>query len=64
MFVLATTSAEKTNMFIYFGNLFVGVPVLYIHNMHIKFHVNQMLFTIRFINLFLMYNFKLQKFEI
>ena len=51
-------------MFIYYGNLFVGVPVLYFHNMHIKFHVNQMLFTIRFINLFLMYNFKLQKFEI
>ena len=49
---MATTPTEKINMFIYFGNLFVGMPVLYVHNMHIKFHVNQMLFTIRFINLF------------
>ena len=61
---MATTPTEKINMFIYFGNLFVGMPVLYVHNMHIKFHVNQMIFTIRSINLFLMHNFILQKFEI
>ena len=28
---------------------------------HIKFHANRMLFTIRSINLFFMYNFRLQK---
>ena len=50
---MTTTPTEKINIFIYFGNLFVGVPVLYIHNMHIKFHINQILFTIRSINLFL-----------
>ena len=61
---MATTPTEKINMFIYFVNLFVGMPVLYVHNMHIKFHVNQMIFTIRSINLFLMHNFILQKFEI
>ena len=58
---MATTPTEKINMFIYFGNLFAGVPILYVHN---KFHINQMIFTIRSINLFLMHNFILQKFEI
>ena len=56
---MATTSTKKINMFIYFENLFDGVLVLYVLNMHIKFHVNQKLFTIRFINLFLMHNFRL-----
>ena len=58
---MATTPIEKINMFIYFGNLFVGVPILYVHN---KFHVNQMLFIIQSINLFLMHNFILQKLKI
>ena len=54
-----TTLIEKISMFIYFENLFDGVLVLYVLNMHIKFHVNKKLFTIRFINLFLMHNFRL-----
>ena len=33
----------------------------YIFNMNIKFHVYWMLFIIRFINLFFMCNFRLQK---
>ena len=55
---------EKISMFIYFENLFVEVLVLYVLNIHIKFHVNQTLFTIQSINLFLIHNFRLQKFEI
>ena len=51
-------------MFIYFGNLTVGVPVLHVLNMYIKFYVNKMLFTIQFINLYLMHNFRLQKLKI
>ena len=58
---MATTPIEKNNMFIYFGNLTVGMPVLHVLNMYIKFYVNQVLFTIRFINLYLMHNFRLQK---
>ena len=47
----------------YFENLTVGLHVLYIFNMHAKFYTNQMLFTIRFINSYLMQYFKLQKLE-
>ena len=61
---MTTTLIEKISMFIYFESLFVGVLVLYVLNIHIKFHVNQTLFTIQSINLLLMHNFKLQKFEI
>ena len=61
---MATTSTKKINMFIYFENLSDGVLVLYVLNMQIKFYVNQMLFTIQSINLFLMHNFRLQKLEI
>ena len=35
----------------------------YALNTYIKFRVNWILFIIRFINLFLMHNFKLQKFD-
>ena len=45
-----------------FENLTVEFHVPYVLNMHIKFHSNRMLFTIRLI-LFFIYNFKLQKFE-
>ena len=31
---------------------------------HVKFHANQMLFTIQFINLFFMYKFRVQKLKI
>ena len=43
---MATTPTGKIGMFIYFESLFVGVLDLYVLNMHIKFHVNQTLFTI------------------
>ena len=36
-----------------FENLTIGLRFLYVYNMHVKFHSNQMLFTIRSINLFL-----------
>ena len=61
---MATTLTKKNNIFIYFENPTVGVLVLHVLNIYIKFYVNQMLFTIRFINLFLMHNFRLQKLEI
>ena len=47
-----------------FENLIVEFHVLYIFNTHIKFRLNHILFTIRSINLFFIYNFRLQKFEI
>ena len=50
-------------MNLYFENSTVGLHVLYILNMHVNFHINQMLFTIRSINLFFMHYFKLQNFE-
>ena len=43
---MATTPTEKIGMFIYFKSLFASVLVLYVLNMHIKFYVNQTLFTI------------------
>ena len=46
-----------------FKNLTVEFHVSYILNMHIKFCSNQMLFTIRSINLFFIYNFRSQKLE-
>ena len=47
----------------YFKNLTVGLHILYVFNMHANFYINQMLFIIRFINLYFMQYFKLQKFE-
>ena len=44
----------------YFGNLTVGLHVLYVFNMHANFHANRMLFTISSIYTFFMYYFKLQ----
>ena len=61
---MATIPIEKISMFIYFESLFAGVLDLYVLNMHIKFYINQTLFTIGSINLFLMHNFRLQKLEI
>jgi len=51
-------------MTIYFENITVEFYVLYVLKTYIKFHVNQMLFTIWSINLFFMYNFRLQKLKI
>ena len=45
-------------------NLTVELHFLYIFNTHVKFRLNQMLFTIRSINLFFIHNFKPQKLEI
>ena len=36
----------------YFGNLSVGLHVLYVFNMHANFYTNRMLFTISSINTF------------
>ena len=55
---------KNINIIIYFENLLIGLYVFYIFNMDVKFYVNQNLFTILFINLFFIYNFKLQKLEI
>ena len=47
----------------YFGNLTIGLHVLYVFNMHANFYANQMLFTILSINSFFIHYFKLQKLE-
>ena len=51
-------------MITYFKNLIVELYIFYVLNTYVKFYDNRMLFTIRFINLFFMYNFRLQKLEI
>ena len=61
---MATTPTKTIKMAIYFENITVGLYILYIFKMHIKFCANKMLFTIQSINLFFMYNFRLQKLEI
>ena len=61
---MITISTKKINIAIYFENLTIRLRVLYVLNMHTKFHVNQMLVTIRSINLFLMHNCRLQKLKI
>jgi len=48
----------------YFKNLTIELHVIYVFKTHVKFHANQMLFTIQSINLFFMYNSKLQKLKI
>ena len=47
----------------YFENLTIGLHILYVFNMHANFYTNQMLFTIRSINLYFMQYCKLQKLE-
>ena len=52
----------KFNMTTYFENLIGHCLVeLQVLNTYVKFHANRILFTIKFINLFFMCNFKLQK---
>ena len=51
-------------MVVYFKNLTIELHVLNVLKTHIKFCVNQILFSIQSINLYFMYNFRLQKFEI
>ena len=47
----------------YLENFTVGLYVLYVFDIHANFYTNKMLFTIRFINLYFMQYFKLQKLE-
>ena len=60
---LATSPTKKIVLIIYFENLIVGLHVLYVFNTYDKFCVNQMLFTIRSINLFFMYNLTCENFN-
>ena len=60
----ATILTKQINITTYFANLIVELHALYVLKTHVKFHVNWMLFNIRSISLFFMYNFKLQKLEI
>ena len=45
----------------YFENLTFELYVFYILNTHVKFHANQVQFSIQFINLFFIHNFILKK---
>ena len=58
------TLLNKINITTYFENLIVELHVFYSLNIHIKFCVNQILFTIWSKSLYFMHNFKLQKFAI
>ena len=49
---------------VHFENLTIKFHVPYVLNVHIKFHSNRMLFIIQLIKLFLMHNFRSQKFKI
>ena len=46
---------NKINITIYFENIIVKLHVLYMLNTHVKFCVNQILFTILSISLYLIY---------
>ena len=48
-------------MNLYFENSIIKLHVLYILNMHAKFHTNRMLFTIKSLNSSFIHYFKLQK---
>ena len=48
----------------YFENITVQLHDIYVFKTHVKFHANRMLFTIQSINLFFMYNSRLQKLKI
>ena len=55
------TPPNNLLMNLYFENFTIGLHVLYVLNMHINFHINQMLFTIQSINSSFIHYFKLQK---
>ena len=57
------TPPNNLLMNLYFENSTVGLHVLFVLNMHVDFHTNEMLFTIRSINSSFMHYFKIQKFE-
>ena len=56
--------SKQINMIIYFENLIIELHIYYVFKIRVKFYANRMLFTIQFINLFFMYNFRLQKLKI
>ena len=58
------TPTKNFNFTIYFENLTNILNIFYVINANTKFRANQMLFTIQYIKLFLMHNFKLQIFKI
>ena len=60
----AKSSQKIINMSTYFENLTIEFHILYVLNTYVKFHINQISFTILFINLFLIYNFIPRKLEI
>ena len=60
----AITLTQKINIATYFKNLTIELHVPYIFNTNVKFCDNRILFTIWSINLYFMYNFKLQKLAI
>ena len=60
----ATTLLNKINITTYFKNLTIEFYILYALNTHVKFCINRILFTISFISLYLIHNFKLQKLAI
>ena len=43
-----------------FENLIVELHILYVLNMHVKYHSNEILFTIKYINLFFIHNLVLE----
>ena len=61
---MATTPTKIIIITTYFENLTVKLHIFYFLNKYVKFRVNQILFTIRSINLFFRHNFILQNFEI
>ena len=61
MYPKATTLVNIIIITKYFENLTVRLHILYALNIYVKFCDNQILFTILFIRLYFMHNFKLQK---
>ena len=49
---LQTIQTDLISFYVNFENLMVGIYVLYVLKMHIKFHSNWMFLTIKSINLF------------
>ena len=60
-----TTLTEQINIATYFENLIIEFHGLFVLKTHVKFHVNQMLFTIWFINLnfYVILDYKNSKFK-
>ena len=59
-----TTLLNIINITTHFEKLTIRLHILYALNTHVKFCVNRILFTIWFIRLYFMHNFKLQKLAI